>query len=149
MAVTVNFYNSFVTNLGIKVFNMSTDTWKISLHNAYTFDATHTQFSNVSASQIAAGNGYTAGGNTLAGVSWAQNGTTPANTEWKADNPVWTAAGGSIAPLTDSIIYSDTATNDELVLNYDHGGSNTILDGQQLTIAFTAGVILTGNAQQV
>ena len=75
--------------------------------SAYTPDATnsgsgHSLWSSPSANEIAAGNGYTAGGATLAGLaaSTATNG-------WKfvTNNTSWTASGGSIPAWRYAVMY--------------------------------------------
>ena len=48
----------------------------------------------------------------------------------------WTASGGSIGPFRYSVIYNDTATNDELIGYIDYGYSVTVASGQTFTIDF-------------
>ncbi len=46
-------------------------------------------WSSVSGEEVAGGNGYTAGGQTLSGETLSQISTDPAITKWDADNPYW------------------------------------------------------------
>lgn len=81
-------------------------TVKIALvSSSYTPDATntgHSLWSEVSANEIANGNGYTTGGATLATdtVSTTTNG-------WKydSDDPAWTASGGAIPAWRYAVMY--------------------------------------------
>lgn len=73
--------------------------------STYTPDASNTGnalWADVSASEIAGGNGYTTGGATLANdtVTTATNG-------WKydSDDPSWTASGGSIPAFRYAVVY--------------------------------------------
>lgn len=73
--------------------------------SAYTVDDAntgHDEWADVSANEIANGNGYTTGGATLANdaVSTITNG-------WKydSDDPAWTASGGSIPAWRRAVMY--------------------------------------------
>ena len=81
-------------------------TVKIALvSSAYTPDATntgHDEWGDVSANEIANGNGYTTGGATLANdaVSTITNGH-----KYDSDDPAWTASGGSIPAWRYAVMY--------------------------------------------
>lgn len=49
---------------------------------------------------------------------------------------VLTASGGSVATFRYVVIYNDTATNDELIMWYDHGSNVTLADTDTYTIDF-------------
>lgn len=49
---------------------------------------------------------------------------------------VLTASGGAVATFRYVVIYNDTATNDELIMWYDHGSNVTLADGETYTIDF-------------
>ena len=86
--------------------DFSSDTFKIILMaSGFTFDPdTHHGYADVSASELANGNGYTTGGNTLAGVAVTENDTTNlCEVTW--NNTTWTASGGSIGPTPGAIIF--------------------------------------------
>lgn len=74
--------------------------------SAYTPDATnagHALWSEVSANEIAAGNGYTAGGLTLTGVTVTANSTDGWKITWA--DPTWTASGGNIPAWRYLVVY--------------------------------------------
>ena len=124
-----NKFNSFVEAVAEKVHNLGADTFKVMLTNTAPV-ATNTVKADLV--EIAAGNGYTAGGNTAAVVSSAQTAGTYKLT--LADPAVWTAAGGTIGPFRYSVIYNDTATNKELIGWWDYGSSITLNIGETFTV---------------
>lgn len=52
------------------------------------------------------------------------------------------ASGGDIAAFRYVVIYSDTATNDDLIGWLDYGSDVTVANGESLTIDFPAGAII-------
>lgn len=73
--------------------------------SAYTPDATntgHDEWADVSANEIANGNGYTTGGATIANdtVTTATNGH-----KYDSDDPAWTATGGNIPAWRYGVLY--------------------------------------------
>ena len=89
MAVTLTFYDHFLESIGDGALDMDNDTFKLALlDNTHVFDATDTVFADVSADEIAAGNGYTAGGNTLTTVTYAQ---TAGVVKFDSDDIIFTA----------------------------------------------------------
>lgn len=85
--------------------------------------------------QIAAGNGYTAGGTALTGVTISETGGV---VTVQAAQVVFTASGGAIATFRYYALYNDTATSpaDALVLWWDHGVAVTLNDGDTFTVKF-------------
>ncbi len=132
---TFNKFNSFVEALAEGVHNLGSDTLKALLTNAAPV-ATNTVKANLT--EIAAGNGYVAGGPTIPVTSSSQTGGTYSlvNTD-----TVITASGGSIGPFRYVALYNDTATGDELIGWYDYGSSITLNDGETFTIDFGASTI--------
>ena len=59
--------------------------------------ATDTSWTTLATNEIAGGTGYTTGGIALTNVIWTAA-TTPGTLEWNADDPAWTASGGTLAP---------------------------------------------------
>lgn len=110
------------------------DTFNIILMGTgFTFDKdTHHVYSDVSGSELSTANGYTAGGNTLAGVSVTEDDTNDrTNITWS--NSAWTASGGNIGPSPGAIIYDDTYA-DTIVTYIDFGAEYTQADGGVATI---------------
>jgi len=119
--------------------DFASDTFKmILMQSGFTFDVdTDHGYSDVSASEIANGNGYTTGGVTLSGVAVTED-DSDNRTEVTWNNATWTASGGSIGPAAGAIIYDDTASSPQAdtVIGYiDFGGDITQADGGTLTIA--------------
>jgi hypothetical protein len=94
---------------------------------------THHQYSDVSGNELPTANGYTAGGNILAGVAVTEDDADD-RTEIVWNNTSWTASGGSIGPTPGAIIYDDTDSNDSIVGYIDFGGDQTQTDGGTATI---------------
>lgn len=133
-----NKFNSFVEALAEKVHNLGSDTLKVMLSNTAPV-ATNTTKANIT--EISAGNGYTAGGNTASVTSSAQTSGT-----YKlvlGDPATWTASGGSIGPFRYAVLYNDTATNKELIGWWDYGSVVTLAVGESFTVDFdpTTGVL--------
>lgn len=133
-----NKFNSFVEALAEKKHDLGTDTLKVMLTNTAPV-ATNTVKANLT--EISAGNGYTAGGNTASVTSSAQTSGT-----YKlvlGDPATWTASGGSIGPFQYAVLYNDTATNDELIGWWGYGSAVTLADGESFAVDFdpTTGVL--------
>lgn len=125
--------------LAVGAIDFSSDTFKIILmQSGFTFNKdTHHGYADVSASELSTGNGYTAGGATLAGVTVTED-DTDNRTEITWNNATWLAQNGSIGPSPGAIIYDDSvaAPTAKPVLGYiDFGGVQTQADGGTATIS--------------
>ncbi len=125
---TFNKFNQFVEDLAKKVHNLNADTLKVYLTNNAPDAAADAVLADLA--EIAAGNGYTAGGNAAAFSSGAESGGT-----YKlvlSDPATWTAAGGSIGPFRYAVLYNDTPTSpaDPLIGWWDYGAAITLLAGE-------------------
>ena len=112
--------------------NLGADVLKIALTNTAP-SATNTQLSNIT--QIAAGNGYTTGGNTAVTVSSSQ---TSGTYKLVLSDVVFTATG-VMGPFRYAVLYNDTASSDELIGWWDYGTSLTLNSGDTFTVDFDAG----------
>lgn len=132
---TFNKFQDFSEQLGKGVHNFSAHTLKMALSNVAPNAATNTGLADIT--QIAAGNGYSAGGYTLSGVTWAETGGTAKLT---ITDLVITASGGSMAGFRYLVLYNDTATSpaDALIGYYDYGSTLTLANGESLTVDFDA-----------
>jgi len=136
MAVTISNYNKLIEYAGDNTMDLDADTFKGELYNStHTFTATHTQRSTISANALGTGNGYTALGQNLTTPTWVE---ATGTVTFDAADQVWTASGGSIGPARHMVIYDDTATNDELMLNIDFGQDETAGDGTDFRVNFNA-----------
>lgn len=133
-----NKFNSFVEALAEKKHDLGADTLKVMLTNTAPV-ATNAVKADLT--EISAGNGYTAGGNTASVTSSAQTSGT-----YKlvlGDPATWTASGGSIGPFRYAVLYNDTAASDELIGWWDYGSSITLASGESFAVDFdpTTGVL--------
>jgi hypothetical protein len=117
-------YNSFKEYSMDGTVDLDGDTFKVALlTSAHSPDAANTQWSNISGNEVADGNGYAAGGQTLQNVSWARVGGT---VTFDADDPVWSSA---TFDASYAVIYDDTSANDVLVALIDFGGQKSVSNG--------------------
>lgn len=115
--------------------DFSTDVFKMILVAAnFVFNPDiHDLYSDVSASELADGFGYTIGGALLSGVVVQQDDVNNvASITWA--NVSWTAAGGDIGPTSGAIIYDETLINSPIVGFIDFGATYTEVDGGVATI---------------
>lgn len=138
MAAFVKF-QPFVEHLAEKVHNLGADTLKVMLSNAAP-SAANGVFADLT--EIAAGNGYTAGGTAATISSSAQ---TSGTYKLVLADVVFTASGGSFAAARYVVLYNDTPTSpaDPLIGYWDYGSSITLATGETLTVDFdgTNGVL--------
>lgn len=133
MAASFNKFNQFVGDLANKVHNLGSDTLKVMLSNTAP-SASNAVKADIT--EISAGNGYTAGGNSAAITSAAQTGGVM---KLVLANPAtWTASGGSIGPFRYAVLYNDTPSSPAkpLIGWYDYGSSITLASGEQFQVAF-------------
>lgn len=124
-----NKFNSFVSDLAQKVHNLNSDTLKILLTNTAPV-ASNTVKSNLT--EIAAANGYTAGGVVASFVS----GSDTSGTYKLVLSPVsWTASGGSIGPFEFAVLYNSSAASGNLIGWWDYGAAITLTNGNTFTVA--------------
>jgi hypothetical protein len=124
---TFNKFNSFVEAVAEKKHDLGADVLKVLLTNTAPVAANAVK---ADLTEIAAGNGYAAGGTQATQASSAQ---TSGTYKLVLNDVVFTAAGGSIGPFRYAVLYNDTATNDELIGWHDYGSSITLLDGETFT----------------
>ncbi len=123
-----NKFNSFVEALAEGKHNLGSDTLKIMLSNTAP-SASNTIKSDIT--EIAAGNGYTAGGTAVTVTASAQTGGTY---KLVGNDVTFTASGGDIATFRYVILYNDTATNDELIGYWDYGATVDITSGNSFDV---------------
>jgi hypothetical protein len=132
-------FNQFIEDVFKKKHDFSSDTFKLLLTNVAP-SAANTVKADLT--EITAGNGYTAGGFTLTGVTAEQVSGVLSVTA--ADVAV-AAAGGSMAAWRYAVVYNDTAAGDLLVGYVDRGSSVVLGAGESETIDLTTGNLFTGS----
>jgi hypothetical protein len=132
-----NKFNAFVEDVAEKVHNLGADTLKVMLSNVAPV-ATNAVKADIT--EIAAGNGYSAGGNALTTTSSAQ---TSGTYKLVLVDSVFTASGGSIATFRYVVLYNSTPAVGNLIGWYDYGSALTITIGNSFTVDFdgAAGVL--------
>lgn len=125
-------FNKFevpMENLAEKVHDFDLDLLKIYLSNTAPV-ATNQVKADIA--EIAAGNGYTAGGADATAATSRTGGTLSVT----GVDITWTASGGSIGPFRYAILYNDTPTTptDPLIGWWDYGSSITLNTGESFTV---------------
>jgi hypothetical protein len=127
-------FNQFSEDAYEKVHNLGSDALKVLLTltapvatNAVKADLT----------EIAAGNGYSAGGLAVTITSSAQ---TSGTYKLVGSDVTFTASGGSIANFRYAVLWNDTPTApaDPLIGFYDYGSTVTLAVGESLLVDFDA-----------
>jgi len=142
MAVTISLYDHTVKKLVNK--EVTYTTLKVMLLSASaTFTAANTQLTqvtNAGAYQVS-GNGWTAGGITIANV--AVTTVTTNDAKLTGDNISVTASGGTIGPASAAVIYDDTDASDAPLAYIDFGGAQQAGDTTPFKINWNASGIIT------
>ena len=128
-----NKFNQTAKDLVDAKHNFSSHTFKVMLTNTAPTAANAIK---ADITEIAAGNGYTAGGNASTITVSITGGTAKVT----AGNVTFTASGGSIGPFRYAVLYNDTQTAPvkPLVCWFDYGSAITLANTEQLTVAFDA-----------
>jgi hypothetical protein len=142
-----NKFNAFVEHLTDKIHDLfgtaAADLLKVMLVNSPAPVATNTVKADLT--EIAAGNGYTAGGQDTLNDGTRATGTFTLT----GTKVVWTASGGTIGPFQYVILYNDTPTApaDPLISWWDRGAALTLQIGETFSVKFnnsdTTGTIFT------
>lgn len=127
-------FDQFVEDVAHKVHDLETDTLKVMLTN--TAPAASNAIKG-DITEIAAGNGYTAGGSQ---ATQSDSGQTSGTYKLTVGDVTFTASGGSIGPFRYVVLYNDTPTApaDPLIGYWDYGSNVTITDGNSFTVDMSA-----------
>jgi hypothetical protein len=121
-------FNQTIADVFNGVHNFGAHTFKVMFTNTAPV-ATNSVKANLT--EIAGGNGYTAGGAAITISASSQTGGAYAAV--MTGDVTVTASGGSIGPLRYAVVYNDTASGDPLVGFFDYGSSITLADGESIT----------------
>jgi len=126
-----NKFDDFVEQLALAKHELNADLVKVFLSNEQPLvaDTIKTDIAD-----IAAGNGYTAGGDDVTNTLSTSAGTVT----MVAVDVVFTASGGTIGPFQFVVAYNDTQTSplDALISWWDRGAALTLQDGESFTVDF-------------
>lgn len=135
----------FILQQAVQVVNFNTDSFKCILCDG-TYDESALRdfrtYGDVSANEIAPGNGYTSGGIDVSGTS-ATIDDTNNRVLYKSDDMYFTASGGSIGPARYAVMYDPDGEN-TLVYVFDFGENKTIQDGTSLIIRVDTTAFMRG-----
>jgi hypothetical protein len=131
-------FQAFVEHVAEKVHNLGADTLKILL----SVDAPSAASDAVKAdltSELAGGNGSTAGGATVTITASAQSGGTYSLV---GDDVVFTASG-AVGPFRYAVLYNDTPSSpaDPLIGYWDYGSNVTLANGETFTVNFGSSIL--------
>ena len=118
---TLTKFEKFSENLGKGVFNLSTDQLKIALTNTAPNAATDSVYADIT-SPIAGTNLSGATPFNITTTSFAQT----SGTAKLVLADLTLTATGSVGPFRYVVLYSDTASNKELIGYYDYGSAVTL-----------------------
>lgn len=126
-----NKFNQFVKDLIDGKHNFTSNTFKIMLTNTQPTPAMTVK---ADMTEITAGSGYSAGGNTVTLTPSIASGVAKVT----GSNTTFTASGGSIGPFRYAVLYNDTASGDPVICWWDYGAPITLATTEALTVVFDA-----------
>jgi hypothetical protein len=125
---TLNRFDVFVEDVGRKVHNLNADALKLLLTNVLPL---RTARVSGDLAEIAAGNGYAAGGQLVGGTGYAQ---AEGVGRLIGDDVVFAARRGAIGPFRYVVLYNSTPVKGPLIGWYDpYGKSLTLEDRDSFT----------------
>jgi hypothetical protein len=130
---TYNKFNQFTKDIIDAKHNFGSNVFKVMLTNTAPTASNQVK---ADITEIAAGNGYTAGGT----ATTITESTSGGSAKVVGSNVVFTAAGGVIGPFRYAVLYNDTQTSPAkpLVAWWDYGSSISLNDTETLTVSFDA-----------
>lgn len=142
MSSAFNYFNVTQQDVGKAVHDFATDSFKILLSNTLPVAANAVK---ADLTEISAGNGYSAGGLTIAVTSF--NLTTSTAKLILANSALLTATG-AVGPFQYAILYNNTPLGKPLIGWWDYGSAITMASGQtfQVLCDATTGVLTIAHA---
>jgi hypothetical protein len=115
--------------------DFGSDTFRmILMNNTFVFDRdSHATYSDVSADELAAGNGYALSGELLISGELTED---DANDRGKMtwSDASWTASSGDIGPTGSAVMIDFTSADDTVIGCVDYGSDYTIADASSFLI---------------
>ena len=125
-----NKFNQFAKDVIDGKHNFSSNTFRVMLTNTAPAATNQTR---ADITEIAAGNGYTAGGTATTITASISGGTAKV----VGSNVVFTATG-AVGPFRYAVLYNDTTSGKPLVSWWDYGSAITLASTETLTVSFDA-----------
>lgn len=138
---TASKFNLFVEDICKGTLSLGTDTIKVMLTNVAPVATNHV-YADISANDLATGNGYTNGGGTCTGTGVSN----ASGTESFACNAfTWTSNTGNLGPFRYVTYYDSTPTTKTLICFFDYGSSITLngVNGDTFTASPSGNVLFT------
>lgn len=123
-----NKFNCFVADIANKVHNLGSDTLKIMLTNTAP---SAINLVKADITEITAGNGYSAGGLAVTGITSSQTGGTYKLVA--SADPVLTATG-AVGPFQYAVLYNSASASGNLIGWWDRGSALTLANTDTFTI---------------
>ncbi len=145
-------FEEFSLTIGQSIFDFTTstgDTFKLALLDTIPSASLATPtWSDVSGDEVS-GTGYTSGGATFASTTWAEAaGTATFDEDTGPPSVTWGQNGAGPTDIRAGVIYSDTATNDDLIcfIDFTPDGSSPIslVDGDITWAPNASGIFTLG-----
>lgn len=127
---TFNKFNDFSEQLLRGVHDFDAHTFKVYLTNTAPDATADTVKADLA--EIAAGNGYSAGGAATTITVSETSGTTTIS----GSQVVFTATG-AVGPFQYAVLYNDTSASDNLIAWWDYGSSISLANGETFTVKFS------------
>ncbi|MGH7223705.1 MAG: hypothetical protein ACRELF_10790 [Gemmataceae bacterium] len=140
-AASFNKFNLFTDDAAQAELELNTDTIKVMLTDTLPV-ATNHKYSDISADELASGDGYTTGGATVSGTGCTNSSGTETCT---ASPTTWTSVTGSMGPFEYVVYYDYTSTNKTLIGWYSNGSAVTLngANGDTYTVTPAGGDFIT------
>ena len=140
MAVTITLYPLGKKKLLDGTIDLDSHAFKVALfNNIAVYNSAHDELADISANEIANGNGYTTGGQALSSITLNESGGT---VTWDAADADWTASGAGLSAYK-AAIYDDTVVGKPLLAFIDLDGLQNAVAGAHLKLIWNASGILT------
>jgi hypothetical protein len=131
-----NKFNFMVQDLGDGLHDLNSDTLNVMLTNTAPVATNHV-YADISATELANGNGYTTGGAAVTANAYSQSAGTAT---LSGTGPVFTASG-AMGPFRYAVLYNQTAAGQNLIGWWDYGSSITLATGETFTVSFGASIL--------
>lgn len=118
--------------------NYNGDTFKALLTNTSPVSTNHV-YGDISADEVANGDGYTTGGATVTMTPSNSSGTE--SVAASASSPTWTGSSSGFGPFRYVVVYDSSASTKTLQGWWDYGSSISLNSGDTFTISWGSGFL--------